>query len=58
MFAVINHLHFRDPVSDETLETFRVARDVGGPFMTEHVVPLLSGDTDRSVGEVILESRA
>ncbi len=95
MFAVINHLHFENPVTEETLAAFRVAgqavvdagglseqvvkvderhlvlllifdngedaarvaREVGGPFMTEHVVPLLAGDTDRSVGEVILESR-
>ncbi len=94
MFAVINHLHFENPVTEETLAAFRiagqavidagglsehvveaddrhlvlllmfdngedaarVARDVGGPFMTEHVVPLLSGEPDRSVGEVVLES--
>ena len=31
----------------------RIAREVGGPWMREHVVPLLAGDTDRSVGEVI-----
>lgn len=33
-----------------------VARDVGRPFMTEHVVPLLSDEPDRSIGEVVLES--
>jgi len=31
----------------------RVAREIGGPWMREHVVPLLAGGTDRSVGEVI-----
>lgn len=31
----------------------RIARDVGGPWMREHVVPLLAGPTERSVGEVI-----
>jgi hypothetical protein len=34
-------------------EADRVAREVGGPWMREHIVPLLAGDTDRSVGEVI-----
>ena len=31
----------------------RVARDVGGPWMREHIVPLLAGGTERSVGRVI-----
>jgi hypothetical protein len=31
----------------------RIAREVGGPWMREHVRPLLEGDTDRSVAEVI-----
>lgn len=31
----------------------RVARDVGGPWMREHIVPLLAGDTERSVGAII-----
>jgi hypothetical protein len=31
----------------------RVAREVGGPWMNEHIRPLLAGDTERSVGEVI-----
>jgi hypothetical protein len=95
MFAVINHLNFKQPVTEETLAAFRVAgkavvdagglaeqvvrvddqhlilvlmfdngadaarvaRDVGGPFMTEHVVPLLAEDPERSIGEVIVESR-
>lgn len=32
----------------------RVARDVGGPLMREHVVPYLADGTDRSLGEVIV----
>jgi hypothetical protein len=31
----------------------RTAREVGGPWMREHVVPLLARPTERSVGEVI-----
>ncbi len=31
----------------------RIAREVGGPWMREHITPLLAGDTERSVGEVI-----
>lgn len=34
----------------------RIAREVGGPWMREHIVPLLAGDTERSVGEVIASS--
>jgi len=31
----------------------RIAREVGGPWMREHIRPLLAGDTERSVAEVI-----
>jgi hypothetical protein len=31
----------------------RIAREVGGPWMRENISPLLAGDTERSVGEVI-----
>jgi hypothetical protein len=31
----------------------RIAREVGGPWMRDHMVPLLARDTERSVGEVI-----
>lgn len=31
----------------------RIAREVGGPWMRDNMRPLLSGDTERSVGEVI-----
>jgi hypothetical protein len=91
MHVVVNHLHFRDPVTDTTVEATRdtlqlvvdaggiaarvvkvddrhlillldfrsaedadsAAREVGGPWMREHIVPLLSGGTERSLGEVI-----
>jgi hypothetical protein len=36
----------------------RIARDVGGPWMREHVVPLLATDAERSVGEVIASAGA
>jgi hypothetical protein len=31
----------------------RIAREVGRPWMQENIAPLLAGDTERSVGEVI-----
>lgn len=31
----------------------RIAREVGGPWMREHIQPLLAGETERSVAEVI-----
>lgn len=31
----------------------RIAREVGGPWMNEHIRPLLAGDTERSVAEVV-----
>jgi hypothetical protein len=36
----------------------RVAREVGGPWMNEHIRPLLAGETARSVGEVIASAGA
>ncbi|HEX6662295.1 MAG TPA: hypothetical protein VF025_01360 [Gaiellaceae bacterium] len=36
----------------------RVAREVGGPWMRENIGPLLAGDTERSVGEVIASAEA
>jgi hypothetical protein len=36
----------------------RIAREVGGPWMREHIRPLLAGDTDRSVAEVIASAEA
>lgn len=36
----------------------RIAREVGGPWMRENIVPLLEGGTDRSVGEVIAAAQA
>jgi hypothetical protein len=36
----------------------RIAREVGAPWMREHIRPLLAGDTERSVGEVIASAEA
>ena len=96
MHVVVNHLHLREPVTDETVKAAqdavqqvvdagglaarvikvedthlilllefssaedagRVAREVGGPWMRENIVPLLARDTERSVGEVIASARA
>jgi hypothetical protein len=36
----------------------RIATDVGGPWMREHVIPLLARGPERSVGEVIASATA
>jgi hypothetical protein len=36
----------------------RVAREVGGPWMREHISPLLADGTERWVGEVIASADA
>lgn len=36
----------------------RIAREVGGPWMRENIRPLLAGDTERSVAEVIASATA
>jgi hypothetical protein len=36
----------------------RIARASGGPWMREHIVPLLAGDTDRSLAEVIASAES
>jgi hypothetical protein len=46
-------LHF--PTAEEA---DRVAREVGGPWMREHIRPLLARATERSVGEVIASAEA
>ena len=96
MHVVVNHLHFRDPVTDTTVEALRdaaqqvvdagglaarvlkvddthlillldfrspqdadrVSREIGGPWMRDHIVPLLAGSTERNVGEVIASAPA
>lgn len=35
----------------------RMAHEAGGAWMREHIRPLLAGDTDRSVGEVIASAK-
>jgi precorrin isomerase len=96
MHVVVNHLRFRDPMTDATAEALRdglqlvvdaggisarvvkvddrhlilllefasaedadrAAREAGGPWMREHIVPLLSGGTERSLGQVIASTSA
>jgi hypothetical protein len=36
----------------------RIAREVGGPWMREHIRPLLASETERSIGEVIASAEA
>jgi hypothetical protein len=36
----------------------RVARDVGGSWMRDHIVPLLASDTERSVAEIVATAEA
>jgi hypothetical protein len=36
----------------------RVASEVGGPWMREHIVPLLGRGPERSVGEVVASATA
>ncbi|HEY8727152.1 MAG TPA: hypothetical protein VIL91_10705 [Gaiellaceae bacterium] len=36
----------------------RISREVGGPWMREHIIPLLTRDTERSVAEVIASAQA
>lgn len=96
MHVVVNHLRFRDAVTDATVEALRdglqlvidaggmaarvvrvddrhlillldfasaadadrAAREAGGPWMREHIVPLLAGGTERSLGKVIASAPA
>jgi hypothetical protein len=55
MHVVVNHLRFRDAVTDATVEALRGALQL---VMREHIVPLLSGGTERSLGEVIASAPA
>jgi hypothetical protein len=45
-------------VFDSPEDATRVAREVGGPWMRENIVPLLARDTERSVGEIIASAEA
>jgi hypothetical protein len=38
-------------------EANRIAREVGGPWMRENITPLLAGDTERTVAEVIASAQ-
>jgi hypothetical protein len=57
--AKVDETHLILILEFETAEDAnRVAREVGGPWMREHITPLLAGDTDRSLGEVIASAGA
>ena len=43
---------------DTAEDAERIAREVGGPWMRENIRPLLAGETERSVGEVIASAEA
>ena len=96
MTVVVNHLHFRDPLTDDVVQTCRdvvprivdggatlaqvvrvddtrlvlvlqfpfpadadrVAQEVGGPWMRQHILPLLARGPERSVGEVVAAGSA
>ena len=96
MKIVVNHLDFREPVTDSLAASFqeaaeavvaaggrsarvaqvddtylilllefdsaddadRISRDVGGPWMREHVVPLLSAAPERAVCDVVASAGA
>jgi hypothetical protein len=45
-------------VFDSPGDAARVAREVGGPWMRENIVPLLARDTERSVVEIIASAQA
>ena len=36
----------------------RIAREVGGPWMKEHITPLLADGTERSLGEVVASAQS
>ena len=93
MTVVVNHLRFRDPLTDDVVQTCRavvprivdggatraqvvrvddthlvlvlefasaadadrVAQEVGGPWMRQHILPLLARGPERSVGEVVAD---
>ena len=93
MTVVVNHLHFRDALTDDVVQTCsdvvprivdggatraqvvrvddthlvlvlefasaadadRVAQEVGGPWMRQHILPLLARGPERSVGEVVAD---
>jgi hypothetical protein len=43
---------------DSPQDADRISREVGGPWMREHIVPLLAGDTERSIGEIVASAEA
>jgi hypothetical protein len=43
---------------DSAEDADRVATEIGGPWMREHILPLLARGPERSVGEVIASTTA
>ena len=96
MHVVVNHLHLRERLADDTMhatrevvqevvaagalaacvlevdethlilvlefasaeDAERVSREIGGPWVREHIRPFLERDTERSVGKVIASAQA
>jgi hypothetical protein len=57
--AKVDHRHLILILEFSTAEDAeRIARDVGGPWMRENIRPLLTGDTERSVAQVIASAEA
>ena len=57
--AKVDEMHFVLILEFSTAEDAgRIAQEVGGPWMRENIVPLLAGDTERCVGEVIASAEA
>lgn len=57
--AMVDDMHLILILDFSTAEDAdRIAREVGGPWMREHIRPLLAGDTERSVAEVIAHAPA
>jgi hypothetical protein len=51
----VDDLHWILLIAADERETLdEMARTIGGPWMNEHVAPLLASPTERSVGEVVL----
>ena len=52
----VDDLHWILLIAADDRETLdEMARTLGGPWMNEHVVPLLASPTERSVGEIVVE---
>jgi hypothetical protein len=56
-FVKVDETHAVLVLAFPDLETEeRIKSEIGGPWMREHVVPLLAGPTERSSGEVVADA--